>query len=265
MAWWIPLLIGGAAGLFKGAADMRSQSRENQAAADQENTQRQLELDARNMDARFGIESGTRRAAKLEDLANIFREFGEKDDPYRRRQERLAQQMMGEDGRGRLQAEAQRQLERGSGFMDSVLAGRGMYSSGYGTAQQRMLASETMGSLAQAIAQNQMQGMAGASDIYSGLSQSDMQRQMATLQGLQGVYSDQAWGVAGMNPEDYYLSPDEYMWEPPKPTAGDWLLGGLGSLFGGAASVYGADPGTFNKGFRSVNWSGRYDPGSQNG
>jgi hypothetical protein len=236
------MLISGLGGLFGGVSKTRAQSRENQVAAQQENLRRQAEMDARNQELRLGGEVATRRAAKLEDLAGIFREFGQKENPYARQQSMLAERMMGDDGRGMLQAEAMRQLERGSGMMDGALAARGMYSSGYGVNQQRMLGSEMMGSLAQAIAQNQMQGAQGASSIYAGLGQNDLQRQQMTLSGLQGVYGDQAWGMAGMNMDPYMMDASKYAFTPPQASFWDYLLGGVAGGFGGAGQAYAANP-----------------------
>jgi hypothetical protein len=239
------MILSGLGGLFGGISRTRAQGRENQAAADQENLRRQAELDARNQELRLGGEVATRRAAKLEDLAGIFKEFGQKQNPYARQQSMLAERMMGDDGRGLLQAEAMRQLERGSGMLDGALASRGMYSSGYGVNQQRLLGGEVMGSLAQAIAQSQMQGMQGASNIYAGLGQDDMQRQQMTLAGLQGVYGDQAWGMAGMDMDPYMMDASKYAFTPPKSGFWDFLLGGVAGGFGGAAQAYGANPEAF--------------------
>jgi hypothetical protein len=251
--------ISGLGGLFSSIGKTRAASRENQAQTQKENLAMQLQLDARNKELGMGVEMAGRRAAKLEDLAGIFREFGDRQDPFARQQADIAEHMMGADGRGLLQAEAQRQLERGSGFMDSVLASRGMHSSGYGATQQRMLASETMGSLAQAIAQNQMQGLAGASNIYGGLGQQDMQRQMAMLSGLQGIYGDQAWSMAGMDPSQFMLDPEMYRNAPLTAGFADYLTAGLGGLFGGVGTAFSADAEGFTAGIGTgvTNWQQR--------
>lgn len=221
-------IISGIGGLFGGWANARAQNRENQAAAEQANLER-----------RMGIEGATRRAAKLEDLAGVFRQFGERQNPYAGQQQAIAQQLMGPNGQGLLQAEAARQLERNSGMLDSALAARGMYSSGYGVNQQRMLSSEMMGSLAQAIAQNRAQGLSAASNIYSGLSADDMQRQQTMLGGLQGVYGDASWAMAGVDP-------NAYDWNPPQASGWDTFLSALGGAFGGAGTAFAADPDMFN-------------------
>jgi hypothetical protein len=76
-------LIGGA---FGGSAKAKAQQRENIRAAEEENIRRRFDIDAGNLKTRYGIDernigvrgeidSSTRRAAKLEDLAGMFRQF----------------------------------------------------------------------------------------------------------------------------------------------------------------------------------------------
>lgn len=220
------LILGGIGAALGTTAQMRGQARENQVAADQEN--RRLEADQR-------------RAAKMEDVAGMMRQFGASGGAFGGDLQAIAralQSMSAPDNRGTLEAEARRQLERNSGMLDSALASRGVYSSGYGVTQQNLLASETLGSLAQAIAADRQQGLAtqmagqqAAAGIYGNLNA----QQLAALQGMAALYSDPAMGTIGMQP-----------YRVPQPTGADYFLGFLGGGLGGAANVWGQDPGAFS-------------------
>lgn len=75
-------IIGGLGGLFGGIAKARAQQAENRRAAEEANRQRQLEMQREQQRMQFQIDTATRQAAKLEDVAGMFRTFGEQQDPY---------------------------------------------------------------------------------------------------------------------------------------------------------------------------------------
>jgi hypothetical protein len=181
---------------------------QNMLAADRHNIDTRRGIDEMNLGTRMDIDSATRQAARLEDVANLFREYGAQQNPYvsqlagmasaaanvdssdQRRlaglleggdpyatQQRLAamnlMNMSSPDNRAMLEAEAMRQLERSSGALDASLAARGMFSSGAAAGAQRDLTSSTLGGLAQAIAADR---------------QAAQQMQMAGQQAAAGIY-----------------------------------------------------------------------------
>jgi hypothetical protein len=123
-------------------------------------------------------------------------------------------------------------------------AASGIYGQ-LGTAMQmgRQAASGIYGQMAGL----QMQGAQGAAGIYDSLSGRQMQRQMTTLGGLQSLYANPAFGMAGMNPDDYALAAGDYMSPLPSMSWGDALLGGVAGGFEGVSSAYKADPDMFRR------------------
>ena len=187
-----------------------SSNMQNLLAADRYNVESRMRIDEGNLDTRMGIDTATRQAAKLEDLATLFRDYGAQQNPYlsqlagmagsaanvdSRDQRRLAglleggdpyaaqqqlaavnlMNMSSPDNRAMLEAEAMRQLERSSGALDASLASRGMYSSGAAAGAQRDLTSSTLGGLAQAIAADR---------------QAAQQMQMSGQQAAAGIYGN---------------------------------------------------------------------------
>jgi len=79
-----------------------------------------------------------------------------------------------------------------------------------------------------------------------------MDQRMAAMRGLQGVYSDDAWNLAGADPSQYYLDPGQYRMNPedyysqvPTYSRGDTFWGGVGGAFEGVANAYAANPGAW--------------------
>ena len=296
--------LGIAQGNMQTMLGVDSANMQNMLAADRFNIENRLAIDEMNMGTRMGIDSATRQAAKLEDLAGLFRSYGSQQNPYvaqlagmanaaanvdssdQRRlaglleggdpyaaQQRLAAMNLmnasSPDNRATLEAEAMRQLERSSGALDAALASRGMFSSGAAAGAQRDLTASTLGNLAQAIAadrqaaqQMQMAGQQAAANIYGGLGQTALagrqaaagifgdinqqriqgasaagqmlgqagslsaQQQQFALGGLQDVYSNAAWGKAGMDAEQYALDPQGYVLDglQYKLNSGDYAL-----------------------------------------
>jgi hypothetical protein len=248
--WWIPLVVSAIAGGANALTGMRSQSRENQAQADAENRQRYEQYAQQQ-----------RRAARLEDVAGMFRDFGAEQVGAPRgmaQMEQTAQALMGlgaQSSRGMLERSAGETLRRQSGVLDAALASRGIFNSGAGMGQQRQLAGDVMMGLSRDIAgdrqagmQQLMQAQQAAGGLFGQVGGLDQQRQamnlqraMAALQGQAGIYSDEAFGFEGLDPSMFDA-------EALTPSAWDWFLGALGGAGGGAASAWAANPEMFQRG-----------------
>lgn len=242
-----------------------TQNIQNQMLADRFNVENRRAIDELNLGTRMGIDTSTRQAAKLEDLAAMFRSYGSRQNPYlaglagaagaagridssdQRRlaglleggdpyadQQRLAainmMNMAGPDNRATLEAEAMRQLERSTGALDASLAARGMFSSGAAAGAQRELTASTLGNLAQAIAADR---------------QAAQQMQMAGQQAAAGIYS--GLGQAAMSGRQ--AAAGIYGDINQQQLAG---TSAAGQLYGQAANLYGQQQADMMSGLQNV-------------
>jgi hypothetical protein len=135
----------------------------------------------------------------------------------------------------------------------SELAGMQGASGIYGSLGQAMMSGRSAAAgIYGDLASMQQQANIANANVQAQMAGLSMEQRMAAMRGLQGVYSDDAWNLAGADPSQYYLDPGQYYMNPedyysqvPSYSKRDTFWAGLGGAFEGVGNAYAANPGAW--------------------